>query len=113
MERPNTHDPQEGLLKDRFLPERLTATQLSHMIQEVVQTENKKLLDKHTALKPLLSPLDVARALSVSKRTVETMVAAEELPAPLWVKGQRRWHPDVIVAYMRSTSRTGKIRRVS
>lgn len=63
-----------------------------------------RLLEAAQATKPLMSVSDVARTLGVSKRTVETLVADEEL-RPLWIKGQRRFHPDAIDAYVRECAR--------
>lgn len=63
---------------------------------------NERLLQEHKALKPLLSIKDVAKTLGISPRTAETMLAAGELPPPLWIGKQRRWHPDSIAAYVRS-----------
>ena len=66
-----------------------------------VESANRRLLKEHTALKPLLSVPDVARTLQVSERTVEKLIALGKL-RPLWIGGQRRFHPDTIAAYMRS-----------
>ena len=50
---------------------------------------------------PLLTVKDVGRTLSVSPRTVETLIADGEI-VPLWVRGQRRFHPDAVLAYVDS-----------
>lgn len=50
---------------------------------------------------PLLTVKDLARTLNVSARTVESLIAAGKI-RPLWVAGQRRFHPDAINAYLRS-----------
>jgi len=70
-------------------------------IREMFRAEAEKLLQEHSALRPLMSVKDVARTLDVSPRTVETLVADGEL-RPLWIKGQRRFHPDTIDAYIRA-----------
>lgn len=81
----------------------------------VIRTENEALLERHAALRPLLTVADVARSLNVSQRTVETLIASGQLH-PLWIRGQRRFHPDTIDAYLRRcerrTSRTNKRREV-
>jgi len=43
---------------------------------------------------------DVAEYLNVSKRTVETLIDEGEI-TPIWVKGQRRFDPGTIDAYLR------------
>lgn len=50
---------------------------------------------------PLLTVADVATHLSVSKRTVETLVAEGAL-APLRVRGARRFTREAVDAYVRS-----------
>lgn len=71
-------------------------------LARVVEEQNEALLRRHQALKPLLSIRDVAKTLGVSERTAETMLAGGELPPPLWIGKQRRWHPDSIAALIRS-----------
>ena len=71
-------------------------------LAEAVREQNERLLQEHRALKPLLSLGDVARTLKKSVRSCETMLAAGELPPPLWIGGVRRWHPDTIAAYLRA-----------
>ena len=62
----------------------------------------------HSRPESLLCIQSIANYLGVSKRTIETMVAAGELPPPLWIRGQRRWHPDTIAAFLRSREVTGR-----
>ncbi|MFB6230473.1 MAG: helix-turn-helix domain-containing protein [Salinibacter sp.] len=71
---------------------------------QAFREENKKLLEEHRKMEALLSIEEVADILGVSKRTVEDIVAAERLK-PIWVKGQRRFHPDTVDAYQRSQAR--------
>jgi|GEM_PF-5011931 len=73
---------------------------LESLIRETVRAENETLLSRHSGLKPLLSIKDVAKTLNCSVRTVETCIA-EGAIKPLWIKGQRRFHPDTIAAYIR------------
>lgn len=74
---------------------------LCRELAEVIEAQNERLLRRHTALKPLMSVKDVARTLGVSERTVETLVASGKLQ-PLWIKGQRRFHPDAVEAFIRA-----------
>jgi len=74
---------------------------LLRQLTEIIEIQNERLLQQHGALKPLMTVKDVARTLAVSERTVETLIAAGKL-RPLWIKGQRRFHPDAVEAYLRS-----------
>ena len=56
---------------------------------------------KERQLKDLLTIEDVAKALKVSKRTAETIVARGELPY-LPIQGQRRFAPDTVAVYVAS-----------
>jgi len=67
---------------------------------ETIREQNHQLLEKHRALKPLLSFADAAKTLSISESTLEKIVANGKIQ-PLWVRGQRRFHPDQISAYLR------------
>jgi len=49
---------------------------------------------------PLWSIEDVAARLSMSRRTIEKMVAEGDL-TPIWIRGQRRFDPKTIDAYIR------------
>lgn len=73
-------------------------------VARIVRAQNAELLDEHRSIKPLLSIEEVAETLNVSKRTTESIVAAGKLQ-PIWVKGQRRFHPDAVEAYMRRQAR--------
>lgn len=70
-------------------------------VKEIVCRQNKRLLEEHRAMKPLLSTDDLATTLNVSKRTVEKIIAEGKI-RPLWIRGQRRYHPDTVAAYLRS-----------
>lgn len=82
---------------------------LRRELAEIIETQNERLLQQHTALKPLMSIKDVARTLGVSERTVETLVAVGKL-RPLWIKGQRRFHPDAVDAFIRAGERKAQRR---
>ena len=63
------------------------------------------LIQKHVADNsggpdPLWDINDVSDYLKVSKRTAETLVAEGKI-SPIWVKGQRRFGPDAVKAYLR------------
>ena len=77
---------------------------LRRELSEIIEEQNERLLRKHTALKPLMSVKDVARTLGVSERTLETIINSGKLQ-PLWIKGQRRFHPDTVDAFMRASER--------
>lgn len=53
---------------------------------------------------PLLDVKAVARRLSVSVRTVDTLIAEGHL-RPLYVRGQRRFTPESVGTYIRSAAR--------
>ncbi|MBT8402097.1 MAG: helix-turn-helix domain-containing protein [Rhodothermia bacterium] len=72
-------------------------------IRQIVREENRVLLERYAELRQLMSVADVAKTLAVSVRTVETIIRNGEL-RPLWVRGQRRFHPDSIDAYLRTRS---------
>ena len=82
-------DSLAGLVADRL------------QIGDVIRAQNKVLLEEYTGMRPLLSVKDVAKTLNISTRSVETLIAQSKL-RPLWIKGQRRFHPDVVAAYIRS-----------
>lgn len=73
-------------------------------MSQLIREENAELLEEHLSMKPLLSVEDLAKTLGVSKRTVETIIEEGEL-SPIWVRGQRRFHPDSVDAYLRRKSR--------
>lgn len=99
----NLHDPpsQPEILAREVAA--LLRPDLQRQIEQAVRETGLRLLHERKALKPLLAVRDVARTLNVSERTVETLIAMGEL-RPLWVKGQRRFHPDTVDAYVRSSS---------
>ena len=106
LHRDNTKDSQHTMnevdpLANRI--ERLHA-ELRRELAEIIAMQNERLLQQHTSLKPLMSVKEVARTLGVSERTVETLVAGGKL-RPLWIKGQRRFHPDAIDAFIRAGER--------
>ena len=59
---------------------------------------------------PLLDVGGVARRLSVSIRSVEKLIAREEI-VPIQVGGVRRFDPETIDAYIRRNVRGGRVRR--
>jgi len=58
----------------------------------------------HSWPKPLLSVNNLAKTLNVSKRTVEKIIADGEI-RPIWIRGQRRFHPETVDAYIRRMAR--------
>lgn len=68
------------------------------------------LINESVPLKPLLTVKDVSRTLKISERTVETLIGAGKL-RPLWVGGQRRFHPDTITDYLRTLEGARRPRR--
>ena len=80
-------------------------TELKEAVREVLvetlRDEREELFFDQEMSQPLMSAKCVARKLAVSLRTVEKVVALGEL-VPIWIEGQRRFHPDVVDAYIRS-----------
>ena len=85
-------------------------SELTQHIVEHVRALNDQLLREHAALKPLMSVDDVARTLNVSARTVENIILQGKL-RPLWIKGQRRFHPDAVDAYVRTCEKKPRSRK--
>ncbi|WP_412068857.1 helix-turn-helix transcriptional regulator [Rubrivirga sp. IMCC43871] len=48
----------------------------------------------------LLTAGDVAAMLGVSRRTVDTLDAADELPIPVRIGRQRRWRRQAVLAWL-------------
>ena len=78
-------------------------------LAEIVEVQNGQLLRRYAALKPLMHVKDVARTLGVSERTVETLIATGNLQ-PLWIKGQRRFHPGAVDAFICASERKSRHR---
>ena len=85
-------------------------SELTQHIVEHIRALNDQLLQEHAALKPLMSVEDVARTLNVSARTVENLIGQGKL-RPLWIKGQRRFHPDAVDAYVRACEQKPRSRK--
>ena len=82
---------------------------LAH-ITEAVRGLNELLLAEHAATKQLLSVQDLAKTLHVSPRTAEKIIAAGKI-RPLWIEGQRRFHPDTVMAYLRTCEKPPRRRK--
>lgn len=81
---------------------------IAHAVEVRVSKCNAELVrDLYAAARPLLTLKDVAKTLSVSLRTVETLVGAGDLRV-LWIGAQRRVHPDTLASYLRSHRRLKK-----
>lgn len=78
----------------------LLRPELAAQIAETVRGLYELLLAEHAAQKQLLSVADLAKTLNVSRRTVENIIGAGKI-RPLWIQGQRRFHPDTVEAYLR------------
>ena len=65
-------------------------------------------LDSGQSREPLLSLKQVATRLSVSRRTIETMIAEREIPS-IWVRGQRRFEREAIEDYLSQNTRTADV----
>lgn len=74
-------------------------------IREIIREENRALLERYAAMRPLLTLSDLARTLRLSERTTENRIKDGDI-RPLWVGGVRRFHPDAVDAYLRSPDRT-------
>lgn len=80
-----------------------TLPESSELIAAIKEAIREEIADLTRAPSPepvLLSVDDVANHLQVSRRTVEKIIAGGDLQ-PLWIRGQRRFHPKVIDAYLR------------
>ena len=93
-------------LPEEVLEARLSAfkTELGDHLTDVVRSLYGHLLQEHRALTPLMTLADVARTLEGSPRTVEKLIEKGQLK-PLWIKGQRRFHPDAVTDYIRTCER--------
>jgi len=78
---------EEGSLSDS------TVSDLEQLIERIVE-------DKTDVPTPLWDVRDVATRLNVGKRTVENIIADGKLTA-IWVRGQRRFEPEAVEAYIR------------
>ena len=83
---------------------------LKNELGDAFRLQAQLLLDEYTGLKPLLDVADVAKTLNVSPRTVEKIIGLGKL-RPLWIKGQRRFHPDVVMAYLRTCEKQPRSRK--
>ena len=92
---------QSSRLEDLPMPAGPLATELRKEIAAIVREENELLLKLHTAMKPLLTIRDTATTLGVSERTVEKLIGSGKIRV-LWIKGQRKIHPDALEGYMRT-----------
>lgn len=93
----------EGWGTGRVIPYHVLEAKLDTFGREVVERvrrSNRELLQSYQSIKPLMSVDDVAKTLGVSPRTVEKIIQSGKID-PLWVGGQRRFHPDAIDAYLR------------
>jgi excisionase family DNA binding protein len=107
-----TSFPQSDLLPNavlRLLPDAFLFILLWTITIAVrlVRKENEALLRRHREMKCLMSIDDVADVLGVSRRTMEDIVASGDLD-PIWIKGQRRFHPDAVDAYLRRQAKDNK-----
>ncbi len=84
--------------------------ELKDELGETFRIQARLLLDEYTGLKPLMSVEDVARTLNVSARTVENLIGQGQL-RPLWIKGQRRFHPDAVDVYLRTCEKKPRSRK--
>lgn len=99
----NGHRMDEVTRVGRVVPDHVLEAKLDAFGRDVVERvrrSNRELLQAFQSIKPLMSVEDVARTLKVSPRTVEKVIQSGELE-PLWIGGQRRFHPDAIDAYLR------------
>ncbi len=102
-ESPGNLNPHSEAVPPDVLAAKLDALKadLKNELGDAFRVQAQLLLDEYTGLKPLLDVADVAKTLNVSPRTVEKLIGLDEL-RPLWIKGQRRFHPDVVMAYLQT-----------
>ena len=84
--------------------------ELKDELGEAFRIQARLLLDEYTGLKPLMSVVEVAKTLNVSARTIENLIGQGKL-RPLWVKGQRGFHPDAVMAYLRTCEQKPRSRK--
>ena len=102
-ESPGNLNPHSEAIPPDVLTAKLEALKadLKNELGDAFRLQAQLLLDEYTGLKPLLDVADVAKTLNVSPRTVENIIGLGKL-RPLWIKGQRRFHPDVVMAYLQT-----------
>ena len=98
----NLHTHSEAVPPD-VLTAKLEAlkAELKNELGDAFRLQAQLLLDEYTGLKPLLDVADLAKTLHISPRTAEKIIAAGKIK-PLWIQGQRRFHPDTVMAYLRT-----------
>ena len=107
----NLHTHSEAVPPD-VLTAKLEALKadLKNELGDAFRLQAQLLLDEYTGLKPLLDVADVAKTLNVSPRTVEKLIGQGKL-RPLWIKGQRRFHPDAVMDYLQTCEKHPRRRR--
>lgn len=59
----------------------------------------KRAAPKPPDLSPLLNGSQVCEALGISSRTLDRLIADDELPADYVIRGRNRWRPESVVNY--------------
>lgn len=81
------------------------ATRVADAVKTVIESALDNIASQIGAANPefrsLLTPKEVSQMLRISQRTLEKLIGTNKL-RPIWVEGQRRFHPDTVNAYLRS-----------
>ncbi len=111
-ESPGNLNPHSEAVPPDVLTAKLEALKadLKNELGDAFRLQAQLLLDEYTGLKPLLDVADVAKTLNVSPRTVEKIIGLGKL-RPLWIKGQRRFHPDTVTDYLQTCEKPPRKRK--
>ena len=108
--KPKEESPRNLNTHSEAIPPDVLKADLKNELGDTFRIQAQLLLDEYTGLKPLLDVADVAKTLNVSPRTVEKLIGLDEL-RPLWIKGQRRFHPDAVMDYLQTCEKPPRRRK--
>ena len=92
---------------DQRLPTGATLDDLRAVVREELRAQSEAERRREAAPEPLMTKADVAEALGVTERTVDTISAAGDLPK-IKVRGCVRFAPAVVRAYIRQQAEGGR-----
>lgn len=87
-----------------------TRAEIEALVRALVPQIVAECLAQQSTRPPLLDINGVAERLNVCPRTVDTLLAAGELPPPIRVGRLRRWDAETVEAHLRRTGRRGGTR---
>ena len=103
------HTPESEGAADPLVLSVTVAPDFAHRLADTVADQVRRRLEPHLrpwSDAPLLDPKGLARKLAVSVRTVDDLVSKGEI-IPRYVGKQRRFTPEAIDAYLRTSDRRG------